>query len=44
MKNDKDIALAAVKRDGYLFKSLSSNLRNDKELVLIAISKDASSI
>jgi hypothetical protein len=44
LRNDKDLALIALKRDGILLKYVSENLKNDKELVLTAISKDASSI
>ena len=40
LKNDKDVVLAAVKREGDMLRWASNNLKNDKEVVLAAVNKD----
>jgi len=40
IRDNKKIALEAVKMQGFVFKSLSERLKNDKEVALIAIKQD----
>jgi hypothetical protein len=37
LKNDKDIVLEAVKKNGYSLEFASENLKNNKEVVLAAV-------
>lgn len=37
IKNDKDLALIAIKQDSFAFSSLLPKFKNDKEIVQIAL-------
>lgn len=44
LKADKDIALAAINKNGYCLKHCSAELQNDKELVIAAVTKDGQAL
>ena len=44
IKNNKDLLLAAVKKNGYVLDYASKELKNDKEVVLAAVKEDVYAI
>ena len=42
--NNKEVVMEVVKKDGYLLKYASDNMKNDKEVVLEAVMQDINAL